>query len=237
MTEESMELPPRVGDVCVVTSLRKILQEDTEYFEQSTHPCNSDPRNIAGRIKGGYKMKIKTGTNRIVLLRFLLAKLVHSKEGLFIEEYLCMFELYYELSEMRDPLFQNKYFDILERVCLVLQGMSEVKTFPVVFSERAKNLLCRVLGEFVPQPREYFGLAGQRDLRQSFRIQLEDSLIIKPPAAKRFIGVGYKDKGTRRDPAFDGSLRWQEVATIFANKEREAEELDSSSKESLNGME
>lgn len=32
---------------------------------------------------------------------------------------------------------------------------------------------------------------------------------IKP---KPYIGVGYKDKGTRRDPAYDGSPSWQEVA-------------------------
>jgi hypothetical protein len=39
---------------------------------------------------------------------------------------------------------------------------------------------------------------------------------LAPPTklpAKRFVGVGYKDKGNRRDPAVDGSPSWQEVAT------------------------
>jgi hypothetical protein len=32
-----------------------------------------------------------------------------------------------------------------------------------------------------------------------------------PP--KRIIGIGYRDKGTARDPAIDGSPSWQEVAS------------------------
>jgi hypothetical protein len=37
-----------------------------------------------------------------------------------------------------------------------------------------------------------------------------------PP--KPYIRVGYKDKGTRRDPSWDGSPSWQEVA--MANTEK-----------------
>jgi hypothetical protein len=53
-------------------------------------------------------------------------------------------------------------------------------------------------------------------------------LIPRAVPPKRFIGVGYKDKGSRRDPAFDGTPSWQETAQYLSNLEREAEELDSS---------
>jgi len=170
-------------------------------------------------------------------MKFLLAKLLYSEEGLFIDEYLCLYEVFFDLTEMRDPLFLEKNGVHLEKVGLILSGMSDSKSFPVHFSDEAKNLLRRVVGDFIPGPREYFGLAGQRDLRQCFRVQLNDSLIPKPPRPVRYIGVGYKDKGSRRDPAFDGTLRWQEYARTFANLEREAEELDSSIFESPEDLE
>lgn len=201
---------------------------NTECFEQSTCPSNFDPRDLGKRIRKGYQMKIKKGTNRVVLMKFLLAKFFYSKEGVCLEEYLLIFHLYFEMLDISDPLFVKKYEDDLYKIGLVISKLNGAKVFPIYLKEsflvRAKN----ILKDFLPTSREYYGLAGQRDLRQSFRLLLNDTIVIQAPPPKRFIGVGYKDKGTCRDPAFDGTPGWQFYARYFANLEREAEESDSS---------
>jgi hypothetical protein len=75
----------------------------------------------------------------------------------------------------------------------------------------------------LPKPEAFFGLMGNRDMRSSFRVQFKSSWI-PPKKVERYIGVGYKDKGSRRFPELDGSPTWQRVATVLANREREQEE-------------
>lgn len=62
-------------------------------------------------------------------------------------------------------------------------------------------------------PRAYFGMQNNK----IFQSKLKGALVAKEnlqyytPAS--FIGVGYRDKGTRRNPEKDGSQSWQEVAS------------------------
>jgi hypothetical protein len=177
-------------------------------------------------------MKVKKGTNRVVLLKFLLAKLRYSIEGLSIEEFLLLNHLFFDLTESKDPLFQKKYSCFFRKLEILISMMSKIRIFPIHLSERGKENLDEHFNDIIPTSREYFGLAGQRDLRNSFRLVLNDTLIPRAVPPKRFIGVGYKDKGSRRDPAFDGTPSWQETAQYLSNLEREAEELDSSFSES-----
>lgn len=176
-------------------------------------------------------MKVKKGTNRIVLMKFLIGKIRHSVEGLSIDEYLLLYHLYYDLTESKDPKLWDKYTNLFEKTYKLLTLMSRIQVFPVRLNEGGRKTFDNIFDNLLTS-REYFGLAGQRDIRQSFKLILSDTLVPKPIPPKRFIGVGYKDKGTRRDPAWDGTPRWQETATYFANLEREAEELDSSISES-----
>jgi len=231
MTEESIVLPPRVREKVPPLPIVRIRPAD-ENFEQSSRPCGSDPYDLISRIKGGYKMLIKKGTSRITLLRFLLAKLVYSMEGLSIEEFLCVFHLYYDLTEMSDPLFNAKWKSFLEGVKDILDDISGEKEFPVQIQQDVQINLDFFEGKF-PTKREFFGLSGQRDLRRSFRLVLNDTLVPQKKPLVRYIGVGYKDKGTRRNLAEDGSPGWKEIGTYFSNLEREAEELDSSISETL----
>jgi len=231
MTEES-DVPAPVGfEDNASLSQTEISFLDTECFEQRTIPCNYDPRDIEGRITKGYKMFIKKGTNRITLFRFLMGKLIYSLEGLSLEEYILFYHLYFDLLDLidRDPNFRLKYEVDFVKLRHLINPLSRVKVFPVQLKEKSKEVVKKMFSSLVPSSRAYFGLTGQRDLRQSFRLVLNDTIVPKRIPPKRFIGVGYKDKGSRRDPAYDGTPSWQEVASYFANLERESEELDSSS--------
>jgi hypothetical protein len=183
-------------------------------------------------------MKLRAGTKKVTLFHFLLAKLTYGKEeqGLSLEEFLVFHELFYQLLETRDPLFAQKWELSLGKVSQIMVATAGYSEFPVILTEESRVKIREVLGDdpILPNPEAFFGLMGNRDLRTSFRIQFR-SQWIPPKRVERYIGVGYKDKGTRRAPELDGSPSWQRVATVLSNRDREAEESRSFSPSS--GME
>lgn len=193
-------------------------------FEQSSRPCTFDPRNILGRLTKGYHMIIRKGTNRMVLFRFLLAKTVYSPDGISLEEYLLLYTLYFTFEENGDPLFQEKYKEFLVKALEFLTIINEIRFFPIIPTEEQRIMIKEFFQGYLPSAREYFGLCGQRNLRDSYRLVLHDAIEPRRFPPKKIIGVGYKDKGTRRNTAVDGSPSWKEVASFFSYRDREAED-------------
>lgn len=228
MDESPRVLPPSEKSCKDLKSLLFERSSTRKQSRQSTRPCTSDPMNVRERVLRGYKMIIKQGTKRMTLLRFLLSKMLYEEEGISIEEYLCIFHLYYDLSEITESHFVLKNGSNLEKVETILSKLTDNRIFPLILSSGTKDQIETLLGHFLPSRREFFGLVGQRELSLSFRIVLNDTLVPQKLPPKAYIGVGYKDKGTRRDVSVNGTPGWQEIGSYFANREREAEELDSS---------
>jgi len=178
----------------------------------------------------GYSVKLRAGTKKVTLFRFLLAKLVYGREseGLSVEEYLVLLELFFGLEVNQDPNLIQKWAESFERFSSLIPGLARIQEFPIVLKGESREALIEFFGDdpILPRPEAYFGLLGQRDLRNSFRVLFTSSWI-PPKRVERYIGVGYKDKGSRRFPELDGSPSWQDVARILANREREQEEADS----------
>lgn len=174
-------------------------------------------------LTGGYKLIVKKGTNRHKLFRFLLSRIRYSKEGFHLDDFLCLFELFFRMIEEEDPKFQVRRNSLLDLGLLEL--MRQIRTTTSFPYHPQENTL-KILGELplVYPLRAYFGLerAGWSNL---YRLCLAKSIIRRKVPPKAYIGVGYKDKGSRRNSAEDGSPNWQEVASHNALKEREAEEL------------
>jgi hypothetical protein len=192
-------------------------------YEQRSSPCGFDPKSLQDRLyRRGYIMIIKTKTKRITLLRFMLAKLWHSEDGISIEEFLLIHELYYDLVEITECCFLEKNKNLLETTAKLLVLISNNRSFPLINKNIEKEPPTGI-----PSKREYFGLVGQRDLKKSYRLVFRDTIVPPRLPPDRYIGVGYKDKGSRRNPAKDGSGSWQEIGTHFANLEREADEAES----------
>jgi len=227
MDESPLVLPPSMKaewDTNLATKGSSIRNES----RQSTRPCTSDPYDVWVRVSKGYKMIIKKGTKRVTLLRFLLSKMLNGETGISLEEYLCIYHLFYDLMEVSESHFVEKHESNLEKVGQLLSKLSDNRVFPLILNEGSKVQMESLLGEFLPTRREFYGLVGQRELGLSFRLILFDTLVPQKLPPKAYIGVGYKDKGTRRDVSIDGSPGWQKIGSWFANREREAEELDSS---------
>lgn len=196
--------------------------------QAATRPCDFDP--VVDRLlTKRFTVKIRPGTKRMTLLRFLMAKLVYGTEveGLSVEEYLVLYELYFEAMDSSDPNLRAKWDNSLEKVKNLFIALARITEFPVVLSEESRNRIRITLKEdpLLPSPSAYYGLLGNRQLRSSFVIQF-DSPWIPRKRIERYIGVGYKDKGNRRLPELDGSPSWQRVATVLSYHEAEVEEAE-----------
>lgn len=196
------------------------FQSGDNYFEQSPRPEGFDPSSLRARFAGGYTVKLKKGVKRITLFRFLLAKLLYDsdEEGLHLDEFAVLVNLFYDLLEVQDPTFVEKYREHLNRLIPLFADLGKARNFPLRLYVRDKPFseLVKYVGPILPTQNSYYGLRGNRDLRMSFYISFNDTLRPTQFRAPRFVGVGYRDKGTRRDNALDGSPSWQEVGSEAA---------------------
>lgn len=188
---------------------------------------SSDPSWRSSLTSGGYRMKIVKGTKRMTLFRFLLAKATYEVEGIHLDEYIVLMELYYNFLGNEDPCFLKKYGGSLKETTGFFEKLARITQFPVKVEVENSEELRNHLDPLLPSKSAFFGLRGQRNLRLSFAVSLNDHLFPPKVKPKSFIGVGYRDKGQRRDLAKDGSPAWQEVASHFTEIERrETEEKE-----------
>lgn len=201
-------------------NLRLRFKSGDDYFEQSPRPEGFDPSTLSARFLGGYTVKLKKGVKRITLFRFLLAKLLYEsdEEGLHLDEFAVMVNLFYDLLEETDPTFVSKYSSNLHRLVPFFADLGKASSFPIrlKIENRPFSDLINYVGSILPTRNSYYGLRGNRNLRMSFFISFNDTLQPQQIRAARFVGVGYRDKGTRRNNAHDGSPSWQEVGSEAA---------------------
>lgn len=183
------------------------------------------PTWLEDEIQGGFTVKLRKGLKRMTLFRYLTAKLLYGVDGLDLGEYLTLFHLYFELSGSKDPGFNEKYKNWFLRLKPFFTDLGQVSEFPVLLEQGdLRERLILYLGPNIPNYRGYCALSGEKYLRNSFRILLNNSLFPPQVKPKSFIGVGYRDKGTRRDLAKNGNPSWQEVSSHFFELDRRAEE-------------
>jgi len=226
----SSDPPSVVSEQPCPESLKKIaihtcwenLTKNVDRSSSGPLPGNSDPRlqNLENFLsRGAYTVKIKKGIRKKDLFRFLLAKMLYEREeGLHLDEFLVLWELYLQLLEVnsKDPSFSEKYGEFFKNSFIFFRELGSQREFPIRIEEN-ENLqylerITEVLEPILPTRSAYFGLKGQKSLKSGFSLVFQEELLQRKISEGRRIGVGYRDKGSRRDPAFDGSPDWREVA-------------------------
>lgn len=220
------ELQPPVE--VTISTCWEILTKGRDRSSSGPLPESSDPKLVSLEIflkKGFYHLKIKKGIKKKDLFRFLLAKMLYEREeGLHLDEFLVLWELYLQLLETnsKDPSFREKYEDFFRNSFMFFRELGSQKEFPIRI-EDSGNLqylerISQVLEPMLPTRSAYFGLKGQKSLKSGFSLVFQNEILSRKIPEGRRIGVGYRDKGSRRDPAFDGSPDWREIATSHQEK-------------------
>jgi hypothetical protein len=118
------------------------------------------------------------------------------------------------LLEIKDPNFKSKYSLTVRKLAVLLMILNGASSFKI-FRERVSKSEVN-LSDLYLNKRQF--LAAKKNLLPvietwNFRLTQLKWNKVPPP---RYIGVGYKDKGTRKKRSYDGSPSWQEVASSFS---------------------
>jgi hypothetical protein len=148
----------------------------------------------------------------LLFFRFLLTKYVEGKEQEWRESDLLLLVLLFDsLTQVKDPIFRRKWFYSFSGINPLIQTISDLP-----FQEGKRLGLLKVdrssLFKLLLNSHAFFGLVGKKELELSEIAYARFHLNRSKRIEKRYIGVGYKDKGTLKNKASDGSPGWTEVA-------------------------
>jgi hypothetical protein len=135
-----------------------------------------------------------------------------------------------ELTYLLDRLFDEADISFVQRYSKLIREISATifliknKVLPAeVNSQIARNYLRQVDSELKIH-NAYFGRKEQNPPKSLLRLRTAQSM--KRPIRKRFIGVGYKDHGTMKNIATDGTPSWKEVSSFNSTEEKYWEGID-----------
>lgn len=151
---------------------------------------------------------------RMTLQRFLISMVAHEVEKVSFQDVLTMYDnlLWCQERAGADPQFQRKFGQNLSKLTELLKG---TRFHPSSFKTTLNGLSIKVraeLKDFIYPRRNLPGI--EKHVKGLYQVlpHKEAGTPRKQLPQPRRIGVGYRDKGHRRDPAWDGSPSWQEVA-------------------------
>lgn len=157
---------------------------------------------------------------RIRLSRYLVSRLVFEPEKVNFQEVITLFDnqLWLEDKALKDPGFRQKFGKSLEDLSRILKETQRSEPISSYISRLSRKCKNQLEGFYFPQRN--MG-EHRRDLSDKFSVKRskQPGILNQYLPPKAVIGVGYSDKGTRRDPAYDGSPHWTDVALFFARKE------------------
>lgn len=183
-------------------------------------------------------VSINSQVKRISLQRGICSIIAHQSEvSLEIVSVLFQNQLWLEGKCSVDEMFQKKYGST---VFALSQIMKETNLSRGLTPGAVKSLEAKIkqnLGDFIYEKRnlpQIELLVKNSYLTRPYKPEGIQTKLLPP---KRFIGIGYRDKGTARKPEIDGSPRWQEVASHVSTLEYKKEELSNDIRSSKTGLE
>jgi hypothetical protein len=139
--------------------------------------------------------------------------------GLFLNQ------LWLEHKAKVDKQFNQKFGKTLEVSSNILKQLNISRGFNSSAQANLKKKITQELEAF---------LIPRRNLPQ-WKMRFDSSVILQSPKpsgvlkknlpAERYIGIGYRDKGTAKNPAEDGSPSWQEIAQSNRSLDSRIEEI------------
>lgn len=230
-TKESPMINKRKSFYPVSPLSRIIETEETPLTSSATVKVESEGANsgrpnvqVSSKIqskeehltRGAARVTYSARIRRITLQRYLVSRIVFEVEEVSFMEILVLYDniLWCEEKARKDPGFRQKFGGDLSILAKILK---ETRFSLVSFSQTIKVLSekCRNQLENFIFPRRNLPGVRIHVLGKFHVLPYRESGVPRsqlPP--KPYIGIGYKDKGSRRDPAYDASPSWQEVVNL-----------------------
>jgi len=173
------------------------------------HPIVSADKKYRGNVTFSRLVVIKrmTISSHMLRFRYLISKAIQFESGINDEEQCELFLLYDLLLEIRFHSFRQTYHYFLSEIRFFVKYCEpNIKQF----GKRAALSIDKLILDYIFDKRALFGLYHDEVFNITHVKRVYDDLT-KKYHPQRYIGVGYKDKGSCKDYSFDGSPSWQEV--------------------------
>jgi hypothetical protein len=176
---------------------------------------NLDPREPKDEYIFSYRLKGAKLTEYFRRYRYLLLKAMVEQSRFTEVERMELFFLRDALYGVKDKLFIKKHYKELKTLNLIFISEQNGFDYTKGFSREVIMIILR---------QQNLGLG--HDYYGNYSKIGEKSLLVRSPVnrrkyrvPKRYIGVGYRDKGNMKNKAEDGTPCWQEVCSALRSEE------------------
>jgi hypothetical protein len=176
---------------------------------------NLDPREPKDEYIFSYRLKGARLTEYFRRYRYMLLKAMVDQSRFSEVERMELFFLRDSLYGVKDRLFINKHYKELKTLNLIFISEQNGFDYSKGFSKEVIMIILRQ--ENLGLGHDYYGnysKIGEKSLLVRFPVNRR-----KYRVPKRYIGVGYRDKGNMKNKAKDGTPCWQEVCSALRSEE------------------
>jgi len=191
-----------------------VERQNTKYSEQSPWPCSHDPIKVEVSKDITYEVRRCGPSESLSTVSFLFAKAAYEPESFTQSHYMVLEELLNRLTKLKDYDWQRKNGDRVYSLSQNYKLVQNISNGNVNLSEALK--LSLNWKKVLPSAHSYFG--RRKAFRLKRYLRRHNRRLASNPQPQRFVGVGYRDHGTRRNPATDASPSWQHVAINLSNQ-------------------
>lgn len=172
-----------------------------------------------------YVVQIRRGTKRITLQRYLISKIAYGLD--FSEvELAALFhnQLWLTAKATTDVSFNTKFGSDLESVSKILSKANFSRGLTDGSRTNCREALLALTWDFL-YPKRNVSTIGAKLVNSIYtRWREPEGVETNRLPPEKYIGKGYRDKGTAQRPEYDANPSWQEVASAWENAVRQLKE-------------
>lgn len=183
----------------------------TEIFSADTRPCNLLSQEFGLQVSSvdSFRLKLSNPNQGFQLVRWLLSKIYTRRQLLTKKEEVVLYYVHDYFENLRTTKSDSQNIRKLTLIRLLSITVQFWKRSKPIYLEKQIDLL---LPQISMTPRAFLSFTS--DFAERFLKRVNGRLKRCQPPPVRYIGVGYRDKGTAKNNAVDGSPSWQVVASF-----------------------
>lgn len=209
------------GDSIKAIALESYKEENPEITEISeadlfgtTLPDVKYKGTLIKSIRLMYTKKVKY----ITLVRYLTGKISYNPVKIERIDILLLYDslLVLQVLAEKDEKFKSKYGSDLESLAKILKSFKLHPKTKILDVKKLGDQMKERIPNFILPERNLSTVWIHVQKMYFFSHSTSSGRDIKRLPPKQYIGKGYTDKGTARNPAIDGSQPWQEIGQTLA---------------------
>jgi len=171
-----------------------------------------------GTVLKSIRLRYTKKVKYITLVRFLTGKICFDSERVQRIDLLLIYDSMLILQDLveKDENFKVKFGSDLESLAKILKSFKLHPKTKVLDVKKLGNQIEKEVPNFILPKRNLSTIWKYVEKMYFFSPSTSSGIELKRLPPKLYLGKGYTDKGTARNPALDGSPSWQEVGQTLA---------------------